>query len=59
MGHVLENRIVLSGMLSNVFHQCRIERLAPYFIALRETLAALAPSHRDKPRIVLLEPGPK
>ncbi len=58
MGHVLENRIVLSRMLPDVFHLCQIERLAPYFIALRELLTQLAPNHRDNPRIVLLSPGP-
>ena len=58
MGHVLENRIVLSRMLPDVFHTCQIERLAPYFIALRESLTQLAPHHRENPRIVLLSPGP-
>ncbi len=58
IGHVLENRIVLSRMLPDIFHACQVERLAPYFIALRETLASLAPNHRENPRIVLLSPGP-
>ncbi len=58
MGHVLENRIVLSRMLPDVFHTCQIERLAPYFIALRESLMELAPHHQENPRIVLLSPGP-
>ena len=58
MGHVLENRITLSRMLPDVFHTCQIERLAPYFIALRESLMKLAPHHQGNPRIVLLSPGP-
>lgn len=57
LGHVLENRIVMSRMLPDVFHTCQIERLAPYFIALRESLAARAPRQRQNPQIVLLSPG--
>jgi uncharacterized circularly permuted ATP-grasp superfamily protein/uncharacterized alpha-E superfamily protein len=57
VGHVLENRIVMSGMLPGLFHACQIERLAPYFIALRESLASLAPAQRENPRTVLLSKG--
>ncbi|MGE5755544.1 MAG: circularly permuted type 2 ATP-grasp protein [Planctomycetaceae bacterium] len=57
-GYALENRIVLSRMLPEVFRDCRVQRLAHFFRAFRETLRALAPAHRDNPRIVLLTPGP-
>ena len=57
-GYTLENRIVLSRVLPNVFRQCNVERLAPFFVALRQTLANLAPANRDNPRVVLLTPGP-
>ena len=57
-GYTLENRIVLSRVLPNVFRQCNVLRLAPFFIALRRTLAALAPANRENPRVVLLTPGP-
>ncbi len=53
-GFALENRIALSRMLSDVFRQCRVERLAPYFIAVKERLAQLAPQHDGDPRIVIL-----
>ena len=53
-GFALENRIALSRMLSDVFRQCRVERLAPYFIAVKEQLARFAPQTDDEPRIVLL-----
>ena len=33
-------------------------RLAPFFLALRQALAALAPPNRENPRVVLLTPGP-
>jgi uncharacterized circularly permuted ATP-grasp superfamily protein/uncharacterized alpha-E superfamily protein len=57
-GYALENRIVLSRMLPNLFNECQVQRLAAFFMTLRETLQGLAPAHRDNPRIVLLSPGP-
>ena len=56
-GYSLENRIVVHRVLPTVFAQCNVVRLAPFFIALRRTLAALAPA-RENPRVVLLTPGP-
>jgi len=58
-GYALENRIVVSQMLSQVFHDCQAQRLASYFIELRKTLRDLAPQNRDNPRIVLLSQGPR
>ncbi len=57
-GYSLENRIVLSRTLPVAFRQSNVERLAPFFAALRETLASFAPGNPDNPRIVLLTPGP-
>src|SRR5579862_6611375 len=57
-GYSLENRIVLSRTLPVAFRQSNVERLAPFFAALRETLASFAPGNRDNPRIALLTPGP-
>lgn len=57
-GYALENRIVLSRMLPDVFRECQVQRLALFFRTLRETLSGLAPQQRDNPRIVLLTPGP-
>ncbi|MBC7782630.1 MAG: circularly permuted type 2 ATP-grasp protein, partial [Burkholderiales bacterium] len=57
-GYSLENRIVLSRAISNVYRQCNVHRLAPFFVALRESLAALATSGNKNPRVVLLTPGP-
>ena len=53
-GFALENRITLSRMLPEVFRQCQVERLAQYFIAVREELARIAPIAAENPRIVLL-----
>ncbi len=57
-GYALENRIVLSRMLPEIFHDCRVQRLALFFRTLRDTLRNIAPRNRDNPRIVLLTPGP-
>ena len=57
-GYAVENRIVISRMLPHVFHHCQVQRLAGFFIALRETLAALAAHRRESPHTVLLSPGP-
>jgi uncharacterized circularly permuted ATP-grasp superfamily protein/uncharacterized alpha-E superfamily protein len=57
-GYSLENRIVISRALPSVFRECRVQRLAPYFAALRESLGAMAPSNFENPVIVLLTPGP-
>jgi uncharacterized circularly permuted ATP-grasp superfamily protein/uncharacterized alpha-E superfamily protein len=57
-GYALENRLVLSRMLPDAFRDCHVQRLAPFFVSLRDTLRAIAPHNRDNPRIVLLTPGP-
>jgi uncharacterized circularly permuted ATP-grasp superfamily protein/uncharacterized alpha-E superfamily protein len=57
-GYSLENRIVLSRALPSLFRQCNVERLAPFFGALRESLISLSFANRDNPRVVLLTPGP-
>ncbi|MEO8494496.1 MAG: circularly permuted type 2 ATP-grasp protein [Planctomycetota bacterium] len=57
VGYALENRVVMSRMLPKLMHDCKVERLAPFFISLRKTLSELA-SHRENPRIVILSQGP-
>ena len=57
-GYTLENRIVLAQALPAIFRQCNVERLAPFFVALRQTLSDLTPGNRENPRVVLLTPGP-
>ncbi len=58
-GYALENRIVISRMLPHIYHDCQVQRLAPFFMSLRDTLRSLALHHRENPRIVLLSPGPR
>jgi uncharacterized circularly permuted ATP-grasp superfamily protein/uncharacterized alpha-E superfamily protein len=57
-GYALENRIVLSRSLPETFRDCQAQRLASFFWVQRDTLAALAPTASETPRVVLLTPGP-
>ncbi|MBD3176134.1 MAG: hypothetical protein GF320_13220 [Armatimonadia bacterium] len=57
-GYALENRIILTRALPNLFQQMGAERLAGFFRQLRETLESLAPGGRDEARVVVLTPGP-
>ncbi|GGK39414.1 circularly permuted type 2 ATP-grasp protein [Salinarimonas ramus] len=55
-GYALENRIVLSRVYPGLMERLRVQRLAPFFGALRDGLAALG--RREEPRVGLLTPGP-
>ncbi len=55
-GYALENRTIVSDVLPNIFRTSNVIRLASFFRAQRDALAALA--QRNNPRIVLLTPGP-
>lgn len=57
-GYALENRLVVSRALPDVFRDCRVQRLATFFRTVRDTLKSLALHNKESPRIVLLTPGP-
>lgn len=57
-GYALENRSIVSRVLSEFHRSLQVERLGPFFETLRRTLQGLAVRHRDDPRMVLLTPGP-
>lgn len=54
-GYALENRLVPSRALTNLYTSMNVERVAPFFEAFRDSLRAIA--DRDEPRIGLLTPG--
>ena len=56
-GYSLENRIVLSRCLPDLFWSCQVHTLGSYFQAFHDHLVAA--SGREQPRIVLLSPGPQ
>ena len=55
-GYAIENRIALSRALPESFEDLAVERLGPFFQALRGGLARAA-GGPDEPRIALLTPG--
>jgi len=57
-GYALENRIIVSRTFSEAFRTCNVQRLAPFFRTMRDSLARLAPRNRDNPRVVMLSLGP-
>jgi uncharacterized circularly permuted ATP-grasp superfamily protein/uncharacterized alpha-E superfamily protein len=59
LGYVLENRIVTSRMLSSIFRQVPVRRLAEFYSSLKDELRKLAPRFKDNPRIVLWTKGPQ
>lgn len=56
-GYALENRLIVARTMVDVLRAVQTQRLAAFFSTLHDTLRALAPRHRDHPRIVLLTPG--
>lgn len=57
-GYALENRIILSRAMSQLYRDAPLRRLAGFLQAQHRCLAELAPHRRDNPTIVLLTPGP-
>ncbi|HEY6345951.1 MAG TPA: circularly permuted type 2 ATP-grasp protein [Bryobacteraceae bacterium] len=55
-GYALENRILVSDVLPEIFAHSNVLRLASFFRSQREALMSLARS--DHPQVVLLTPGP-
>ena len=57
-GYAVENRIVASRTWPHLIQDCRVQRLAAFFMTMQESLQQLAPHRKENPRIVLLTPGP-
>ncbi|HTP95772.1 MAG TPA: circularly permuted type 2 ATP-grasp protein, partial [Burkholderiales bacterium] len=57
-GYALENRLVISRLFPELFHDLKVEHLAGYFATLRDSLAHWAPRSDSAPLTVLLTPGP-
>ena len=57
-GYALENRLVTTRVLQDVFRASHVRRLANFFQTYRDALQRLVPANRENPRIVLLTPGP-
>lgn len=55
-GYALENRLIVSDLLPELFRSSNVLRLAPFFRAQHTALCSLSP--QPDPRVVLLTPGP-
>lgn len=55
--YALQNRVVTSRVYSQLHRASHVQRLAPYFRALRQGLQEVAPRGVTLPRTVLLTPG--
>ena len=56
-GYAMANRRVVSRALPGLYRDTRIQRIGPFFQAMRLALQALAPTGSEVPRIVLLTSG--
>jgi uncharacterized circularly permuted ATP-grasp superfamily protein/uncharacterized alpha-E superfamily protein len=56
-GFALENRLAISRAFPTEFRLSNVERLASFFIALREHLKEVAQTNRDNPHIAVLSAG--
>jgi uncharacterized circularly permuted ATP-grasp superfamily protein/uncharacterized alpha-E superfamily protein len=58
-GFAVENRLIVSRILSEFFRTSGVRLLTPHFDGLRETLLGLSARRFETPRFVLLTPGPE
>jgi uncharacterized circularly permuted ATP-grasp superfamily protein/uncharacterized alpha-E superfamily protein len=56
-GYALENRIIVSRVLPDLYGDAEVVRLAPFVRTLRSSLQRVAPPGADHPRIVVMTPG--
>jgi uncharacterized circularly permuted ATP-grasp superfamily protein/uncharacterized alpha-E superfamily protein len=57
-GYALENRIIISRAFPQLFRDLKVQHLAQFFAALRDSLSHWAPHDGGSPYTVLLTPGP-
>jgi uncharacterized circularly permuted ATP-grasp superfamily protein/uncharacterized alpha-E superfamily protein len=57
-GYALEDRLVTTRVLPDVFRGSHVRRLAHFFQTYRDSLQRMVPANRENPRIVVLTPGP-
>ncbi len=57
-GYALENRMVMTRVLADIFRETQVHRLSGFFKSLRKGLVDIAPHNKEDPRIVVLTPGP-
>ncbi|MDN7140252.1 circularly permuted type 2 ATP-grasp protein [Pseudomonas sp. JQ170] len=56
-GYALENRVIVSRALPELYRDLKVQHLAGFFRTLQQSLIRLAPSDSEAPLVVLLTPG--
>ncbi len=56
-GYVLENRMILTRVVPDLFKRLNVRRLLPFFGSLRSNLEALAVNNQHDPHIVMMASG--
>jgi len=57
VSYMLENRLILTRVLPNLFRENAVRPIEDYAFHLLEALRSFAPLGRDEPNVVLLTPG--
>jgi uncharacterized circularly permuted ATP-grasp superfamily protein/uncharacterized alpha-E superfamily protein len=57
-GYAMENRRIVSRVMTGLYRDTLLERLRSFFHAVRAALHEVAPSVAEAPRVVILTPGP-
>jgi uncharacterized circularly permuted ATP-grasp superfamily protein len=57
VSYMLENRLILTRVLPNLFRENAVRPIEDYAFHLLEALRSFAPPGRDEPNVVLLTPG--
>jgi uncharacterized circularly permuted ATP-grasp superfamily protein/uncharacterized alpha-E superfamily protein len=57
ISYAVENRIVASKTLPEVFHRCQVHRLAPFFVQMQSMVQRLSPKKSENPSAVILSAG--
>ncbi|MCO5124585.1 MAG: circularly permuted type 2 ATP-grasp protein [Rhizobacter sp.] len=57
-GYALENRLIVSRVFPRLFRDLRVQHMASFFDAFRESLHQWAPRGDGEPLVALLTPGP-
>ena len=59
-GYVVENRVVMTRTVPQLFHRSGVRRISSFFRTLRETLESFTSrTGAGTPRVVILTPGPQ
>lgn len=59
LGYLVENRIITSRTYPELIQRSNVQRIAPFFMRLRQKFESLSPRPSLNPRVAILTPGQK